>query len=226
MSKLFVFLFAGGVNSSYNYARYQNDLQRYGNLFATLPGVDGSTLTVMHADGTASFQFPNIASPTVLAATSSNLTNAFGTLASSIASTDRFVFVASNHGGRDANGSTLWCWNEENVPAASFAQACNNITSTQQAYIFGECYSGGFITPLAATNRIILTGSTDSQVTYATADVSYDEFLLRVIESLEGGERCLGNVFTAAKAADTQNESPQCSDTGGLGSQVSLLSGQ
>jgi hypothetical protein len=222
MSKLFVVLFAGGVNSSYSYPRYQNDLQRYGNLFATLPGVDGTTLTVMHADGTASFQFPNIASPTVLAATSSNLTNALGTLASSIASTDRFVFVASNHGGK---GSTLWCWNEENITAANFAQACNNITSTQQAYIFGQCYSGGFITPLAANNRVILTGSTDQQVTYATSDLKYDEFLLRVIESLEGGERCLGNVFTSAKAADTQNETPQFSDQGGLGSQVSLLSG-
>lgn len=48
---------------------------------------------------------------------------------------------------------------------------------------------------------------------------------LRVVESLENGERRFANVFAAAKATDTQKESPELSDPGGIGSDGSLLTG-
>lgn len=225
MSTLYVVLFAGCMNAPNEHPRYYNDLQLFGDIISTLPGVTSGSMTVMHSDGSPQFQFKGTGAAAVLPATSACLLNAIGTLAANVSASDRFVFVASNHGGQNPAGSYLWCWNEETVAASDFATACNAIGSKQQAYIFGQCHSGGFITPLAAPNRVILTGCAADEVTYSTSDDSYDEFLLRVGQSLQAGTRRLGDVFAAAKAADTQKETPQLSDVGAIGSQDSVLYG-
>jgi hypothetical protein len=118
VSQLFVVLFAGCMNSDNLLPRYYNDLKRFGDLFSTLPGVDGTSLTVLHADGSSEFGFTGIPNPNVLAGTSAQLLGTLRGIASSAAATDRFVFVASNHGGTDTNGAYLWCWNEETVYAS------------------------------------------------------------------------------------------------------------
>jgi hypothetical protein len=225
MSKLFVVLFAGCMNQCNNKPRYRYDLLRFGDFFSTMNGVGVDTLTVLHTDGSPPFKFTNISSPSVLPGTSSDLSSTLRSIASAAAGIDRFVFVASNHGGADSTGSYLWGWNEEPIKSASFAQACSRIACQRQAYIFGQCRSGGFIPALARPNRVILTGADQGSDTHPSSDGQYDEFLLRVAESLENGERRFAAVFAAAKAADTTGDRPELSDPGGVGSDASLLVG-
>jgi hypothetical protein len=213
------------MNSANNRPRYRNDLQLFGEVFSTLAGVDVDSLNVLHSDGSAPFQFTNIAFPNVTGGNSAALTATLQSIANAAAATDRFIFVASNHGGADSTGSYLWCWGETKLSAASFAQICRRITCQRQAYIFGQCNSGGFIPSLAGPNRVILTGSDQGGLTYPSSDDQYDEFLLRVAQSLQNGERKFAAAFAAAKAADATGDRPQLSDSGGVGSDASLLTG-
>ena len=225
MSKLFVVLFAGCMDADHNFQRYANDLQLFGDFFSTTNGVDVGTLSVLHSDGSQSFRFSNIAFPNVSGGTAPSLATALQSVANAAAPTDRFVFVASNHGGVDSTGSFLWCWDATKFSAASFAQICRRIACTRQAYIFGQCNSGGFIPGLAAPNRVILTGTDQTGLTHPSGDDQHDEFLLRIVESLNKGERRFATAFNAAKAADTVGDRPQLSDSGGVGSDATLLMG-
>ncbi|MGA8326522.1 MAG: hypothetical protein WB757_10620 [Candidatus Cybelea sp.] len=225
MSRLFVVLFAGCMNSDNNHPRYANDLQLFGDFLSTMDGVDVDTLKVLHSDGSASFQFTNIAFPNVTGGTSSSLTTTLQSIANAATATDRFVFVASNHGGVDSTGSYLWCWGETKFSAASFALICSRIACQRQAYIFGQCNSGGFIAGLAGRPRVILTGTDPAGVTHPSNGDQYDEFLLRVAESMKNGKRKFADIFAAAKAADTASDNPQLSDSGGVGSDATLLTG-
>jgi len=225
VSKLFVVLFAGCIDSYHTLAQYYNDLKRFGDFFSMLPDVDSNSLTVLHSDGSPPFIFTGVPNPTVGAGNMAGLQGALQSVAASAKTADRFVFVASNHGGIDNSLAYLWCWNSIKVYATDFAKACGAISAQRQAYVFGQCNSGGFITPLANSSRVILAGCGPNDVTYPTDDNNYDEFLLRVVENLENGERHFANVFAAAKAADTQKESPELSDPGGIGSDASLLTG-
>jgi hypothetical protein len=225
VSRLFAVLFAGCMNSDNLYPRYFNDLQLFGDILSTLPGVDASSLTVLHSDGSPPFQFAGIPNPNVLAGTASALTSVLQGIAAAAAPTDRFILIASNHGGADGTVSYLWCWNEEKFSAPTFAQVCNPIAAQHQGYIFGQCNSGGFIPPLANGNRVVLAGSSQSGQTHQSSDQMYDEFLLRIAQSLQSGERRLASAFDAAKAADTAGDTPQFSDPGGIGTQTILLTG-
>jgi hypothetical protein len=213
------------MNATYNFRWYYNDLQRFGDFLSAMNGVDASTLTVLHSDGSPPFQFANIPSPNVIAGTASALSSTLQSVAAAAVADDRFIFVASNHGGRDGTASYLWCWDERPLSAPSFAQACSRIACQRQAFVFGQCNSGGFIPALARSNRVILTGADLAGSTNQSDGDRYTEFLLRVVESLENGERRFAAVFVAAKAADTKPERPQLSDPGSVGSQDSLLNG-
>ncbi len=225
MSRLFTFLFAGCVNPTCDYPRYKSDLQRLGAQVANKPGSSIGTMTVMHADGTSAFTFNN-QSAVVLAATRANLQSALGTLAAGVSELDRFIFIASNHGGSlDSGGARLWCWNEESVTASEFATWCSPIRSNRQVYILGQCYAGGFIPALQQKRRVVMSACRSDQVSWASKDQTFDEFLLRVAEALEGGATNFDQVFSYAQKNDTQSEEPQMSDSGGLSLDDSVLGG-
>jgi len=224
MSKLFVVLFAGCMNADHSYTWYYNDLNRFGKLLSTMNGVDAGTLTVLHSDGSRPFRFGTI-TPKVMAGTVSGLLSTLQSISASATTDDRFIFVASNHGGADGTVSYLWCWDEEPINAARFAQACSGLACRRQAYIFGQCYSGGFIPALAGSKRVILTGADSTSTTNPSNGEEYTEFLMRVADSLDKGERRLAYVFATAKAADAAGDRPQLSDPGGVGSDASLLNG-
>jgi hypothetical protein len=225
MSRLFTFLFAGCVNPTCNYPRYKNDLQRVGAQLAGKPGSSIGTVTVMHADGTAAFSFNNHPA-VVLAATRANLENALGTIVANVTEQDRFIFIASNHGGAPDSGEpTLWCWNEESVTASEFAAWCSPISSKRQVYILGQCYAGGFIPVMKGATRIVMSACSADQVSWASKDQDFDEFLLRVIEALEGGATNFEQVFSYAQKNDTQSEEPQVADGSGLSLDSSILGG-
>jgi hypothetical protein len=227
MSTLYVMLFAGGIDADNNYPRYAADLQRLGDDFGKLPGAWVNTVTFLHADGTMQFTVSG-ASATVFSATAANLQNALGTLAALIGAGDRFVFVASNHGGLDSNNaSILYGWGADQVAAADFGAWISAIRASRQVYIFGQCNGGGFLQPVAGPTVFAMSASLATEVSYATTDLTYDEFLLRVAQALENGAGILtpSQMFASAQANDTQDEHPQFLDIGNIGGDPSIFNG-
>jgi hypothetical protein len=209
-------MFAGGVNAFLNHERYRNDLQRMGNAVITLKGASPSTTHFLLAAGGHPFE---LSGESIVAL-----------VADAITEEDRFLFVASNHGGqvvRNVGPPTLWCWNEEWIVDAEFADWCSHIRSKAQVYILGQCYAGGFIPSLAAGNRLVMTACAWDEVSWATDDMQHDEFLLRVVEAIEGGRATLQDVFDYAVQHDRRSqEHPQLSDLGGLAGRRDLLARQ
>lgn len=214
MSTTYLLLFAGGMNANYCYVRYQRDLQRLANTLTLLAGTGVLSTSILHGDGGLKF---NILSSSVgsLPATRVNLKQAFARMATLLTASDRFIFVASNHGGPSSTGARLWCWDEEFVDNSEFLEWCKPIESAMQVYVFGQCYAGGFL-PVAALNRLVLTACGPLEVSYATSDLQNDEFILRICEAIEGGASNWSEVFTHAMANDTMSEHPQISSIGAI----------
>jgi hypothetical protein len=226
MSTLNVVLFAGCMSSEMNQPRFKNDLQIFGDFLSQRPGVSANSLIVLISDGSPGFTFKGIFNPRVQAAYKGLLLSTLQGIAQSAQPADRFIMVCSNHGGGPNSMAYMYDRNQDQITAADVAQACSGIQAQRQAYIFGQCYSGGFIPGLASTNRVILTAADKSSVSFQTTDEQHDEFLMRVAECLtDEQEYRLANVFAAAKDADTSKDTPQLSDPGGVGSDPTLLNG-
>lgn len=225
MPNVYVVLFSGGLNDYANFARYRRDLVRLGGAVLRLKNTDLSRVSVLHGPGGDDFQFPGH-STTVrsVVASRKNLQAELTRLATGATPADRVFFIASNHGGQDEEKrrSTLWCWNNEAVLDDELAEWCRPWSTSAQCFVLGQCYSGGFIRPLARPGRCILTASAWDEPSYAAPDGIYDEFLMRVSEAFEARTTTLGAVFRYARAADTQPERPQFY-SGGIGDSPEIL---
>jgi hypothetical protein len=217
--------FSGGLSTFYNYTRYNADSALMVQALLTVDGFSADRTTILVSDGTSVIQLPSGTLSTSVA-TKAGLLGALGTLADKLTSTDVLIFAATNHGGPGDAGSqksVLWCWNDEQVSSDEFASALATMTAETQVYIFGQCYSGGFITSLGGTNRLIMTACRFDEVSYATEDSSHDEFLLAVGNAILGNAKTFKDVFQAALAADTQPEHPQLSDPAGIADRTDIL---
>jgi Peptidase C13 family len=223
---LYAILFAGcGAIPAYDSPRYVHDLQRLGDCIIKLQGAAIAQIWVLYGDGTRTFSFKQ-QHATVLPGSVANLQATFSTIAASAAPADVFIFVASNHGGPDFQGSgcRLWCWNDTStVTSGFFSRLCSSLSCRRQVFILGQCNSGGFISSLRSPVRLIMTACLDTEESYPSADGVYDEFLLRMAEAIEGGAQSFAQAFFHAKQADTRPEHPQISDDGGIANDVSIL---
>jgi len=188
------------------------------SVFSTFSGFDIGRVRVLCGDGTEKF---SVGADTVSAemATKKNLLSAITDMAAVADPKDAFLFLASNHGGPGPDGSkdvTLWCWKEEKLSASEFAEAVAAVRAVQQLYIFGQCYSGGFVDSLASKNRCIATACAFDEVSYANEDATLDEFLSQVATGFQKQLTTFHEVFNFAAAADTQPENPQLSDFGAI----------
>jgi len=222
---IFLVLFAGGLNSFSNYPRYQNDLTRLGTTLLSRSGFAPAQTTILFAQGGTVFNLGNGISLTALLANADNLKATFSQIgAAGKSSSDSVLFIASNHGGQDAQktGSTLWGWGTTPITDQDFTQFCDLLGPLPQVFVLGQCYSGGFIRPLGRSGRCIMTASAWDQPSYATADAQYDEFLLLFSQYIEAGGDSLAGAFSYISTSDNQQETPQFYD-GGLGGETFLL---
>lgn len=223
---VYALLFAGcGAVPAYDSPRFVNDLQRLGNCIINLQGAAITRMSVLYGDGSRTFSFEQ-QSATVAPGDVVTLQSALSSIATQTTAQDVFIFVASNHGGPDYQGSgcTLWCWNDcATVTASYFSGLCSGIPCSRQIYILGQCNSGGFIPSLRSASRLVMTACEDTEESYPTADGTYDEFLLRIAEGIEGGAQNFAQVFFHAQQADTQAEHPQIADDGGIANDSTIL---
>lgn len=97
------------------------------------------------------------------------------------------------------------------------------IKSSAQIFLLGQCYSGGFIDKLEGRSRLVMTACDWNEVSYATVNGNYDEFLSHFCHALGRGAATFQEAFDYARKNDTRNETPQISDIGGLSLRPDLL---
>ena len=216
-------LFAGGINEFSNYARYPADLSLILSSLSGFAGLTSAQITVLSGPGGTDFQFDGNHFQSIVA-TKSELRNSIARIANTAVDNDRFLFVASNHGGQRVSGSsssTLYCWQADTVTPAELRSWCSAVACSVQIFVMGQCYSGGFIEELSQQGRAIMTACTFNELSYASTANSerYDEFIYRIAEALVARAPTVGSVFQYAQNADREKETPQFSD-GGLAARL------
>ncbi len=234
-------LVSGGVNASYNYGRYLNDLAE---MYKTLVGKYGyakSDITVLYADGSSHDLDGDGKSEITKSATKADLTKTLQDLKSKLTKEDLFFFFSTNHGGQLAAGSDkarLWLWNQEFMEDAEFATLLDALSYKLAIITMEQCFSGGFLHNLQGPNRVIATACDWNEVSYACdSEGNYDEFVYYWTAAVRDqkpdgtpvsaggsdGKVSLREAFDYAKANDSTKETPQYYENPeGIGSQYTL----
>ena len=217
----FAIFFAGGGNRIWNHERYAEDFRAILTRLRGFPGLSADTIKVLSGEGGNPFQFEGTTIYGELA-NRENLRQALASVAARAGSPDRFFFFSSNHGGKevpDQKSSSLICWGRERVTPKELANWSKDIRCNFQAFILGQCYSGGFIDDLQADKRAILAACDWDEVSWASRAMCLrcDEFMYRIAEGFEGLAPTLNALFAYAKKADLEREKPQFSDPGRIG---------
>lgn len=190
--------------------------------------------------------------------TQAALLDVFSSLSSRITPDDFFLFACLDHGAKDGNLATShqyivpWHYGsgwDDHIQDAELDAWCDQyIAASNQVYLFGQCYSGGFINDLQQAGRIIFASSEYNKVSYCEAyapssDEDYMGFVRawwQAIDLDEGGAPnpdadgnddgyvTMDEAWAYALANDPfyqhpeYPETPQFSDLAGLASRISL----
>jgi hypothetical protein len=249
-SNRYAILIAGGWDAQNNWARYYNDMMFMYDCLTARYGYTADTTYVLYADGqqpTAN-NCPDPANAVAHAnvidrsATPANVQWAFGQVAARAISDD-FVFVfTTDHGSNQPAGHTYLClWGQQQVSDTDFAGS--SYLGAIRAYYrevitMEQCYSGGFVNPMANTRRTIATACTATQVSWACdTEGAYDEFVYHWISAVNwanpngqavnadtngDGRISMTEAFRYAVAHDSRTETPQWSDLGNTGTGIFL----
>ncbi len=93
-------------------------------------------------------------------------------------------------------GQVLLCLWGEYLPNTEFNTEIKKIHSDDINIVMGQCYSGGFVTPLNNVGRVITTACGANEVSYAHAGAIYDEFVYHWTAAVYG-EDPYGNPVNA-----------------------------
>jgi len=183
-------LLSGGMNSSYNYGRYWNDLSFIYKALKQKYGYADSEIIVLFANGTHS---PNGdldgdgIDDIDYAATKANLTTVMTRVKNFISGTGKFFFYATNHGGDDAGAynSNLVLWGES-IKDSDFAALTKGIKCGQAVYVMEQCFSGGMMDnilqaqtyPCSQPKVCVMTAAREDEVSWGCdTEGSYDEYI-------------------------------------------------
>lgn len=161
-------LFSGGYNQASNYDYYYNSTYGMWDTAVHVLDVAPSHVWVLSSDGTdpaadrkggSNSDWSSVVAEgtTVEAATQTNLSALFETLADTMTADDSFYFWSFDHGGNtdppQIGNSVLWGWNQEAIAAAEFAAWTSGFTVKAQIYAFAQCYGSGVAYALEAYPR-------------------------------------------------------------------------
>lgn len=243
-SHVYAIILNGGGSRYMNYIRYWNDCSFIYQTLVRRYGVPKDHISVIMADGTNPYKDiflgggEYLSSPTDLdgdgvadiqyMATKANVVNELARMRQTLTQQDKLLVFVTDHGGLDeTNASSYIClWNGERIYDYEFAAQLSGISCRYTNFVFGQCFSGGFIDDLRGHNRVIMTASAANEPSYARDDLQYDEFLYHwttaineadilgltvASDSDDDGSVSMCKAFNYAQNHDTQNESPQYS---------------
>ncbi len=210
--KCYAVIISGGMDPSNNHIRYWNDCQAIYNALTYEYGYLDSHIYVLMSDGTNPAWDRHVSGNTYdsspldldgdgdddvqYPATKSAISQVFNTL-STIISNDDYLFVYTiDHGTLSETGQVLLCLWGEYMTTTEFNTEINKIHSDDINIVMGQCYSGGFVTPLNNVGRVITTACGANEVSYAHAGAIYDEFVYHWTAAVYG-EDPYGNPVNA-----------------------------
>ncbi len=246
----YVMIFSGGINSGSAHMRYWNDMVFFHFTLTWILGVDASNIKVVYKNGVGEDGYM----PVNYAASISGVNDAFEWFEEEMDANDRFVFYATNHGGHnysdgnndelDNDDEAIFYYNESSVIRDDLlATLINGLTFDEFIGILEPCFAGGLIRDLSGTDRVIMSASTEDQVSWGgltNYGNSYDHFVFFFTSALAGqypdgtavdadtdnnGKVSMAEAFEYARVADTTDELPQI-DSDGNGNPSSTAGGE
>jgi hypothetical protein len=196
-------IISGGWNQFNNHIRYWNDCAFFYNTLKQ-HGFQSDHITVLFADGTdpAVDRSDGVSSPldfdgdTVpdinYSATRANIATVFSQLGATLGPDDILYIFTTDHGGAQSGNVApyntpnvvLYLWGEI-INGDELAAEVNKVTAKAMVGIFEQCFSGGMVEKLAATNRVLMSASRWWELSYAMGpDFTYDEFSYYVTTAL------------------------------------------
>ena len=236
----FAVLIAGGYDSANSHLRYWHDLVAMYNILKNA-GYKAPNIYVVYADGAR--RDTTLAVDAVLcSATKANISNVFTQLASKMDSLDTLYIMLNDHGGNgtgDPSGDettthtdeVLWLWNAVAMTDDEFAVEMNKIQACDKIIMqMKQCYGGGYIDDTTKPNRIIMSASSATQVSYGRSANDYGEFTFWYFAALTGnkpdgsgsvnadanndGKVSIMEAWNFARAHDSAPETPFYEDNG------------
>ncbi len=96
--------------------------------------------------------------------------------------TDHLLIAVNDHGGLQGSESTI-ILNDTEITATDFSKLVTALPTRRLLAIYEQCFSGGFVRPTVAYNRVAMSASTENESSWASQDGIWDEFIFRVIEA-------------------------------------------
>jgi hypothetical protein len=215
-------LIAGGWDYANNHPRYWNDLKTMYTILVNA-GYPATNIYVFYADGVAR----DASMPVYRSATTANIAGLFSFLASKMTAADTLYIMLNDHGSPNA----LCLWNQTTISATAFAAEVNKIANYDKMIIqMKQCYSGGFIQPLTAPRRTVMSSCSAAEVSYGYSSLQFGEFTYWYFAALTGnkpdgsgpvnadanGDRKISilEAYNFARSHDGQPETPYFEDDG------------
>lgn len=252
-------ILSGGKNKNCNNARYWNDCSFIYQTLTKKYRVPKGNVKVLMSDGTdpAVDMFrevgdPYISSPLDLdddgnpeieySATKTNLRRVFSELSNELGDEDHLFVYVIDHGGYDyqKKSSYICLWNDEKLYPEELNSYLDGCEAGYISFVMGQCYSGGFVEPLRADNRLVMAACSADDLSYGCEDIPFDEFVYHWTSAVNGvtafGDKIsadgnaddnvsLGEAYTYARQKDvySNGDNPYASETPTYGCKAYIM---
>lgn len=252
-------ILSGGKNKNSNNARYWNDCSFIYQTLTKKYRVPKGNVKVLMSDGTdpavdmcREVGDPYISSPLDLdddgnpeieySATKTNLRRVFSELSNELGDEDHLFVYVIDHGGYDyqKESSYICLWNDEKLYPEELNSYLDGCEAGYISFVMGQCYSGGFVEPLRADNRLVMAACSADDLSYGCEDLPFDEFVYHWTSAVNGvtafGDKIsadgnaddnvsLGEAYTYARQKDvySNGDNPYASETPTYGCKAYIM---
>ncbi len=197
-SHTYAVILSGGKEKNSNSCRYWNDCSFIYQTLTKRYNVPKSNVKVLMSDGTdpaddmcdelggETFSSPidldgDGSADIEYSATKSNLRKVFSELSSTLGDEDHLLVFVIDHGGYDKQkkSSYICLWNGEQLYPDELNGYIENCGAGYISFLLGQCNAGGFVKPLQAKNRIIMTACGEKEKSFGCEELPFDEYVYR-----------------------------------------------
>ncbi len=215
-SHTYAVILSGGKDKNSNNSRYWNDCSFIYQTLTKTYNVPKANVKVLMSDGTDPAEdmcnelgSEYFSSPLDLdgdgqpdidcSATNANLKKILSNYASMLGDEDHLFVYVIDHGGYDKQKKTSYIsmWNGERLYPEELNRYLSGCEAGYISLLMGQCNAGGFVKPLQANNRIIMSacGDGEKDYSYACEEIPFDEYVYRWTSSLAGYD-AYGNLLS------------------------------
>lgn len=251
-------IISGGINKEANEERYWNDCSFIYQTLRNRYYIPKNNIKVLMSDGTdpsedmISENREYMSSPLDLdddgapdieySATKANVKKVFDGMRNKLTERDHLFLFVIDHGGLDKkNGEPYIClWGGETLYPGELNFCLDGIEAGYISIVMGQCYSGGFVEPLRADNRLVMAACSADDLSYGCEDIPFDEFVYHWTSAVNGatafgdkisadgnadGNVSLGEAYTYARQKDvySNGDNPYASETPTYGCKAYIM---